>query len=92
MFPEALTDAGVDPQARGETLGIADFARVAERLGGDGASHRELLAAGLLQCYLSNMVAFHVEPAQFELELGRLPRASTLAREQAARGWPIVPM
>lgn len=31
---EALTDAGVDPQARGETLGIADFARVAERLPG----------------------------------------------------------
>lgn len=26
----ALTDAGVDPQARGEVLGIADFARIAE--------------------------------------------------------------
>lgn len=33
---EALTDAGVDPQARGETLGIADFARIAERLPGSG--------------------------------------------------------
>jgi len=64
-------------------------ARVAERLGGDGGSHRELLAAGLLQCYLSNMVAFHVEPARFELELGPLPMASALAREQAARGWPV---
>ena len=30
---EVLVAAGVDPTARGETLGIADFARVAERLG-----------------------------------------------------------
>lgn len=29
---EALIDAGVDPQARGETLAVTDFARVAERL------------------------------------------------------------
>ncbi len=30
---EALVAAGIDPQARGETLSIADFARLAERLG-----------------------------------------------------------
>ena len=28
----ALEAAGVDPQARGEVLGIADFARIAEQL------------------------------------------------------------
>lgn len=64
-------------------------ARVAERLGGDADGQRDVLAAGLLQCYLSNMVAFHVAPAQFELQPGPLPRASALVREQAARGWPI---
>jgi 16S rRNA (adenine1518-N6/adenine1519-N6)-dimethyltransferase len=26
----ALSEAGVDPQARGEVLGISDFARIAE--------------------------------------------------------------
>lgn len=31
---DALSQAGVDPQARGEVLGIADFARVAETLPG----------------------------------------------------------
>jgi len=31
---EALRAAGVDPQARGETLGVAEFARIAERLDG----------------------------------------------------------
>ena len=30
---EVLVAAGVDPQARGETLGIGDFARIAEHLG-----------------------------------------------------------
>ncbi len=30
---EALVAAGVDPTVRGETLGIAEFARIAERLG-----------------------------------------------------------
>ncbi len=30
---ELLVAAGVDPQARGETLGISDFARIAEELG-----------------------------------------------------------
>lgn len=34
----ALTDAGVDPQARGEVLGIADFARIAEVLPLAGAA------------------------------------------------------
>lgn len=64
-------------------------ARVAEQLGRGLDSHRDMLAAGLLQCYLSNMVAFHVEAAQFALQPGPLPRASSLVREQAARGWPI---
>nr|NLI50224.1 16S rRNA (adenine(1518)-N(6)/adenine(1519)-N(6))-dimethyltransferase RsmA [Propionibacterium sp.] len=31
---EALVAAGIDPQARGETLGVAEFARIAERLPG----------------------------------------------------------
>ncbi len=35
---QALVAAGVDPQARGETLGIEDFARIAERLAGSVAS------------------------------------------------------
>ncbi|TDT32514.1 16S rRNA (adenine(1518)-N(6)/adenine(1519)-N(6))-dimethyltransferase RsmA [Naumannella halotolerans] len=30
---EALTEAGVDPQARGESIDIAGFARIAERIG-----------------------------------------------------------
>lgn len=30
----ALVAAGVDPTARGETLGVADYARIAEQLGG----------------------------------------------------------
>jgi 16S rRNA (adenine1518-N6/adenine1519-N6)-dimethyltransferase len=29
---DVLVAAGVDPQARGEVLGVADFARVAEQL------------------------------------------------------------
>lgn len=33
---EALQAAGVDPQARGETLTVADFARIAERLPSPG--------------------------------------------------------
>ncbi len=39
---DALSAAGVDPQARGETLGVADFAAIAEQLGRNGvnpASH-----------------------------------------------------
>jgi methyltransferase-like protein len=64
-------------------------ARVAAQLGGGLDGHAEVVATGMLQCYLSNMVAFHVEPAQFALQAGPLPRASTLVRQQAARGWPI---
>ncbi len=37
---EAMTAAGVDPQARGEVLGIADFARIAETLTLGGVSTR----------------------------------------------------
>jgi 16S rRNA (adenine1518-N6/adenine1519-N6)-dimethyltransferase len=37
---EAMTAAGVDPQARGEVLGIADFARIAEALPLAGAPTR----------------------------------------------------
>lgn len=37
---EAMTAAGVDPQARGEVLGIADFARIAEALPLAGAATR----------------------------------------------------
>ena len=32
----ALAAVGVDPQARGEVLGVADFARIAEALGRSG--------------------------------------------------------
>ena len=35
----ALADAGVDPQARGERVDIAGFARIAEHLPRDGAVH-----------------------------------------------------
>lgn len=35
---EALTAAGIDPQARGEVLGVADFARIAEALPLAGAA------------------------------------------------------
>ena len=32
MASAAITAAGLDPQTRGEMLGIADFARIAEQL------------------------------------------------------------
>jgi hypothetical protein len=47
---------------------------------------RRLLAAMLLECYLSNLVALHVQPPQFVLEVSARPTASPLARVQAASG------
>ncbi|MGJ3507962.1 16S rRNA (adenine(1518)-N(6)/adenine(1519)-N(6))-dimethyltransferase RsmA [Enemella sp. A6] len=42
---EALTAAGIDPQSRGESLTVADFARIAEHLpGGGGSGGHESLA------------------------------------------------
>ena len=34
--PDALIAVGIDPGARGETLAVADFVRLADRLAGDG--------------------------------------------------------
>lgn len=66
------------------------YERSIEPLASLGAAPpRELLAAGLLQCYLSNLVALHVSPAQFVPAAGARPQASRVARQQAACGWPV---
>jgi hypothetical protein len=65
-------------------------AAVQSRLAGDAiVKNPEILAEPLLQCYLSNVVALHVSPAQFELMPGERPLASPLARHQSAAGSAI---
>lgn len=53
------------------------------------AGTAEALAESLVHCYLSNVVALHVSPAQFALTAGQRPVASPLARCQSKLGQPI---
>jgi SAM-dependent methyltransferase/methyltransferase-like protein len=55
----------------------------------ESARSPELLAESLLQCYLSNLVAFHVRASRFVRQAGPRPVASPLARHQSASGSPI---
>jgi methyltransferase-like protein/16S rRNA G527 N7-methylase RsmG len=48
-----------------------------------------LLAESLLQCYLSEMVAFQLRPWGFVGTPGERPAVNALARHQAARGEPV---
>jgi methyltransferase-like protein/cyclopropane fatty-acyl-phospholipid synthase-like methyltransferase len=50
---------------------------------------RQDLAEALLRCYLSNMVSLHVRPGRFVVPSGDRPKATALARHQAATGAPI---
>jgi methyltransferase-like protein len=49
----------------------------------------EVLAEGMLQSYLGSLVELHVEPSRFVAQAGERPRASPLARHQAAAGAPV---
>lgn len=48
------------------------------------ATSPQLLAEGMLRCYLSNLVALHIHPPQFVVDAGPRPVASPLARLQAS--------
>jgi methyltransferase-like protein/cyclopropane fatty-acyl-phospholipid synthase-like methyltransferase len=63
------------------------LAAARERLGPAAADDGPRpLAQALLQLYLSNLVALHVHSPEFVLEPGERPRASPLARFEAATG------
>jgi methyltransferase-like protein len=55
--------------------------------GGDGG--RLHLAEALLQCYAARMVDLHLRPPALAARAGERPRASALARLQAAAGQPL---
>jgi methyltransferase-like protein len=45
---------------------------------------RDFLASVLLRCFLGNLVELHIQPPKFATQIGVRPRASPLARWQAA--------
>jgi methyltransferase-like protein/cyclopropane fatty-acyl-phospholipid synthase-like methyltransferase len=49
-----------------------------------GEMGRQLLAGAMLRCYLANVVALHIHPPRFVLEVTERPAVSALARHQAA--------
>jgi methyltransferase-like protein len=51
-----------------------------------GLSAADTLASDLLQCYAAGLLELHACPSNFVIEPGARPKASPLARWQAARG------
>jgi methyltransferase-like protein len=76
-WPAALTFEALWEQVR---------ARLPSLVNDDG---RLELADALLQCYLARMVNLHLRPPTLAAEPGARPRASALARFQAATNLPV---
>jgi methyltransferase-like protein/predicted O-methyltransferase YrrM len=98
--PNPVTKAAMVVLARHwpEALGFVDLLREALALVGlpesqaaqPGLSAEQTLASDLLQCYGAGLVELHSCASGFVLQPGARPKASPLARWQAARGLPQV--
>jgi len=83
LLQAALDLAGLDAHTAAQADGPA---------GGQAPAltPREVLASDVLQCHLAGLLALHGGPSPFVPAAGERPRASALARWQAAHGMPYL--